>query len=149
MRHNDVVTISTHLFPHDANLAMLCARLDEEGIPYALNDQLYVTIAPLESLAVGGVKLRSLPAYEARIRELMAEMEGPKPKLSQDEVDPEDAAWLAERFFVPSSSQQWARRWVPTLVAIVLGVALIGLALRLVAPPQHSSSSHISTPTLP
>lgn len=149
MRHNDVVTISTHLFPHDANLAMLCARLDEEGIPYALNDQLYVTIAPLESLAVGGVKLRSLPAYEARIRELMAEMEGPKPKLSQHEVDPEDAAWLAERFFAPGFSRQRARRWAPTLVAIVLGVSLLGLVFRLLSSPRYSPSSHISTPIHP
>ena len=149
MRRGEFVTISTHLFPHDATLAVLKARLDLEGIPYFMQDDHYVAIAPFESLAIGGVKLRTLARFEDRVKELMAEMAQQLP-IPEEAVDPEDAAWVAERLHKSRQVQAKMNRWVPIIGGTILVLTLLGLLFQdLFRPAKVIRARSYSTQTLP
>ncbi len=143
------ITISTHLYPHDATLAVLKARLDEEGIPFVMQDEHYVAIAPLESLAVGGVKLRTLAMFAPRVRELMQEM-STLPPVAEEDIDPEDAAWMAERLHKERQYRRQFNKWTPIIGGLILVLSLLGLLVKEfftpVAPAHPSTYSSQTAP---
>ncbi len=137
MAQREFVTISTHLYPHDASLAILKARLDDEGIPFFMQDDHYVSIAPFESLAIGGVKLRIPTRHEARVAELIAEMQN-QPPTQEEEVDPEEAAWLAERLHAKRAYAQRLNKWAPIIGAVLVILSILGFLMKEVLTPATS-----------
>ncbi len=144
MRRIDFVTISTHLYPHDADLAVLRAQLEAEGIPYALGDIHSVSIAPLESLALGGVKIRIPAKYADRAAEIMAQIQIPV-YVPPEEIDPEEVAWVAERLARQRQYNQQFLRWAPVIGGILFLLALLGVTLqKMMSQPASISPPHYS-----
>lgn len=149
MRKGEFTTIATHMYPHDAGLAILKARLTDEGIPFFMQDEHYVAIAPFESLAIGGVKLRIRTADEPLVRMLLSEMT-PQPPITEEEVDPEDAAWIAERMHIQRQSRARFNKWAPILGVIMLLISLFAyLASELFTPTGPSRPKTYSTNPVP
>lgn len=142
MAQREFVTISTHLYPHDASLAILKARLDDEGIPFFMQDDHYVAIAPFESLAIGGVKLRIPTRHEARVAALISEMQN-QPPIQEEEVDPEEAAWLAERLHQQRAYTKRVNKWAPIIGVLIVIISILGFLMKEVfttAEPRTPSS---------
>lgn len=137
MAQREFVTISTHLYPHDASLAILKARLDDEGIPFFMQDDHYVAIAPFESLAIGGVKLRIPSKFEQRVGELIHQMRN-QPPTTEEEVDPEEAAWLAERLHAKRAYAQRLNKWAPIIGAVLVILSILGFLMKEVFSPATS-----------
>lgn len=137
MAKKEFTTISTHLFPHDGSLAILKARLDDEGIPFFMQDDHYVSIAPFESLAIGGVKLRIPSTYEVRVLELIEEMRD-LPPVTEEEIDPEEAAWLAERLHQQRSYASKVNRWAPIIGVVIVILSILGVLIKEVFTPSTS-----------
>ncbi|MDP5168731.1 MAG: hypothetical protein NWR72_00680 [Bacteroidia bacterium] len=149
MRQRNFVTISTHLYPHDADLAVLKARIEAEGIPYFLQDQHYVAIAPLESLAIGGVKLRIFPESEGKVREIMTEMRT-TPLALAEEIDPEEAAWMAERLHKERNYRARFNKWAPVIGAALLILSMLGILFKeLFTTRSYSHNQSFSSQSLP
>lgn len=145
MAQREFVTISTHLYPHDASLAILKARLDDEGIPFFMQDDHYVAIAPFESLAIGGVKLRIPTRHQARVAELISEMQN-QPPIQAEEVDPEEAAWLAERLHQQRTYSRRVNKWAPIIGVLIVIISILGFLMKevftsAVLPTPNSYSS--------
>lgn len=133
MSNRDFVTISTHMFLHDANLAVLRVRLESERIFYAVHDANYASIAPFESLAIGGIKLKVRPGDAPRVQQIMQELSQTKP-TPPDEVDPEEAIWIADRLAQERRQQSLIKRALPW---VLLGAVLLALLLSVLqARPQ-------------
>ncbi len=129
MAQREFVTISTHLYPHDASLAILKARLDDEGIPFFMQDDHYVSIAPFESLAIGGVKLRIPSKFEQRVGELIHQMQN-QPPIQEEEVDPEEAAWLAERLHQQRAYTKRVNKWAPIVGVLIVIISILGFLMK-------------------
>lgn len=139
MAQREFVTISTHLYPHDASLAILKARLDDEGIPFFMQDDHYVAIAPFESLAIGGVKLRIPARHESRVIALISDMKS-QPPVQEEEIDPEEAAWLAERLHAKRTYAQRLNKWAPIVGTVLVILAILGFLMKEVFTPATSRS---------
>lgn len=129
MAQREFVTISTHLYPHDASLAILKARLDDEGIPFFMQDDHYVSIAPFESLAIGGVKLRIPSKFEQRVGELIHQMQN-QPPIQEEEVDPEEAAWLAQRLHQQRAYTKRVNKWAPIVGVLIVIISILGFLMK-------------------
>lgn len=147
MANREFTTISTHLYPHDASLAILKARLDDEGIPFFMQDDHYVAIAPFESLAIGGVKLRIPSRFENRVRELIHDMRN-QPPVTEEEVDPEEAAWLADRLYKKRTYANRLNKWAPVVGVILVILSILGLLMKEVFTPavSRTPNSYSSQP---
>lgn len=119
-----LVTVKTFSLPQQAYI--IKGRLESEGIPCFLQDELTVQTMNFYSNTIGGVKL------QVRVQD-----------LSDAVMILEQEGYLSERDFETPDSLRWIQRWArrteaipllgrwkaPLRLAILLALALLALAL--------------------
>jgi len=75
----DFKTIAVFNYSHE--IFILKHRLEQEGIPYFFENETMITMAPLYSNALGGIRLKIHPTDFDTVLEILEELKGPDLKI--------------------------------------------------------------------
>lgn len=70
----DFITIAVFNYAHE--IAILKHRLNMEGIAYYFENETTTSIAPMYSIALGGIKLRIHPNDSEVVRRILNDLDG-------------------------------------------------------------------------
>jgi hypothetical protein len=70
----DFITVAIFNYPHE--IEILKHRLNLEGIPYHFENEAAISVAPMYSIALGGIKLKVHPNDAANVRAIVEELTG-------------------------------------------------------------------------
>jgi len=71
----EFITVATFNFAQE--IMVLKSILDYEQIPYLFQNENLISIDPLASIAYGGIRLKVHPTDEAKVREIVEELNRP------------------------------------------------------------------------
>ncbi|HLA54863.1 MAG TPA: hypothetical protein VK623_02080 [Flavobacterium sp.] len=69
----DFITVAVFNYPHE--ITILKHRLNLEGIPYFFENETSVSVVPMYSIALGGIKLKIHPNDSETVRKILDELE--------------------------------------------------------------------------
>jgi hypothetical protein len=75
----DFITIAVFSYPHE--IIVLKHRLEQEDIPYFFENETTLSVAPMYSNALGGIKLKVHPNDFEAVRQILEELNGPNLKI--------------------------------------------------------------------
>ena len=73
IRLEDFITIAVFNYPHE--ITILKHRLNLEGIPYFFENENAVSVVPMYSIALGGIKLKIHPNDSEAVKKILNELE--------------------------------------------------------------------------
>jgi hypothetical protein len=75
----DFITIAVFNYPHE--ITILKHRLEMEGISYYFENEATAAIAPMYSLALGGIRLKIHPNDSETVKTILKELDDPFLKI--------------------------------------------------------------------
>jgi len=70
----DFITVAIFSYPHE--IAILKHRLNLENITYFFENEATVSVMPMYSIAVGGIKLKVHPNDSETVKAILKELDG-------------------------------------------------------------------------
>lgn len=67
------ITIAVFNYPHE--IAILKHRLNLEGIPYHFENEASISVVPMYSIALGGIKLKIHPNDSEAVKAILSELD--------------------------------------------------------------------------
>ncbi len=69
----DFITVAIFSYPHE--IAILKHQLNLEGIPYFFENEATISVMPMYSIAVGGIKLKVHPNDSEAVKAILNELD--------------------------------------------------------------------------